>query len=74
VALMNKYPQERLDKACEQALQLNRPHIRFIEAMAKHPPCETSNIPLREANPFLRQEDLLEGEETWRLPTTNYIN
>jgi transposase len=74
VALMNKYPQERLDKACEQALQLNRPHIRFIEAMAKHPPCETSKIPLREANPFLRQEDLLEGEETWRLPTTNYIN
>jgi transposase len=74
IALINKYPKERLNQACEQALLLNRPYIRFIEAMAKQPPYESAKIPKREENPFLRQEDLLKGEDTWRLPTTNYIN
>jgi transposase len=74
VTLINKYPKDRLDQACEQALLLNRPYIRFIEAMAKLPPYEQTKIPTREENPYLRQEDLLKGEDTWKLPTTNYIN
>lgn len=74
VALTNKYPKERLDRACEQALLLNRPHIRFIEALAKQTPYEESKMPARKENPFLRQDNLLEGEESWKLPTTNYIN
>jgi len=75
IALMKKYPADQLNHACEQALLLNRPYIRFIEAMAKRPPYKSSVIPKREENPYLRQGDLLsEGETTWTSPTTNYIN
>jgi transposase len=75
IALVKKYPRDQLNHACEQALLLNRPYIRFIEAMAKRPPYKSSEIPKREENPYLRQGDLLtEGEATWTSPTTNYIN
>lgn len=75
IALLKKYPSDQLNYACEQALILNRPHIRFIEAIAKRPPYKSSELPKREENPYLRQGDLLtEGEETWTSPTTNYIN
>jgi transposase len=75
VALINKYPKEQLDHACEQALLLGKPYIRFIEAMAKMSPYKSLEIPIREENPFLRQQDLLNtGEEAWTLPTTNYTN
>lgn len=75
VALINKYPREQLDHACEQALLLNKPYVRFIEAMAKMSPYKSSVIPKREENPYLRQQDLLgKGEEAWTLPTTNYTN
>lgn len=75
IALLKKYPSEQLNFACEQALLLNRPHVRLIENIAKRPPYKSSEIPRREDNPYLRQGDLLaEGETTWTLPTTNYIN
>jgi hypothetical protein len=75
IGLVKKYPQDQLNHACEQALLVNRPYIRFIEAMAKRPPYKSSVIPKREENPYLRQGDLLsEGETTWISPTTNYIN
>lgn len=75
VALIKKYPGEQLNHACSQALLLNRPYIRFIEAMAKLPPYTSAKIPIRENNPYLRQEDLFnKGEEEWTLPTTSYIN
>lgn len=72
VALIKKYPTDQFNYACEQALLLNRPYIRFIEAMAKKPPYKSSELPKREANPYLRQDDLLtQGEETWTSQTTN---
>lgn len=75
IALIKKYPSEQLNYACEQALLLNRPYIRFIEAMAKKPPYKPATLPQRESNPYLRADDLLnKGEESWTLPTTNYIN
>jgi hypothetical protein len=75
VGLIKKYPLEQFDYACEQALLLNRPYIRFIEAMAKKPPYKSSELPKRESNPYLRQDDLLnKGEDTWTSPTTNFIN
>jgi transposase len=75
VALIKKYPADQLNYACEHALLLKRPYIRFIEAMAKKPAYKSSEIPKRENNPYLRQDDLLnKGEETWTLPTTNLIN
>lgn len=75
IALVKKYPKDRLNYACEQALFLDRPFIKFIEAMAKRPPYEPSPTPMREENPYLRQGDLLtEGDTTWTLPTTSYIN
>jgi hypothetical protein len=75
IALIKKYPSDQLNYACEQALLLNRPYIRFIEAMAKKPPYRPSALPLRESNPYLRADDLLtKGDESWTLPTTNYIN
>lgn len=75
VALIKKYPPDQLNYACEHALLLKRPYIRFIEAMAKKPAYKSSEIPKRENNPYLRQDDLLnKGEETWTLPTTNLIN
>lgn len=75
IALVKKYPGDQLNYACEQALLLNRPYIRFIEAMAKRPPYKSSEIPKREENPYLRQGDLLsEGEETWTSQTTSFIN
>jgi hypothetical protein len=75
IALVKKYPASQLDFACEQALLLNRPLIRFIESVAKRPPYKISELPTRESNPYLRQQELLnEGEIEWTLPTTNYIN
>lgn len=62
VALVKKYPSEQLNYACEQAIILNRPYIRFIEAMAKRPPYKPLPTPQREANPFLRADDLLTKE------------
>lgn len=75
IALVKKYPASQLDFACEQALLLNRPLIRFIESVAKRPPYKTAELPTRESNPYLRQQELLnEGEIEWTSPTTNYIN
>jgi hypothetical protein len=45
IALVKKYPQDQINHACEQALLLNRPYIRFIEAMAKRPPYKSTEIP-----------------------------
>lgn len=75
VQLLSKYPLAQVNYACEQALLLDRPHIRFIEALAKMTAYKPSPMASRTPNPYLRKENLLnQGDEAWTSQTTSYMN
>lgn len=67
VALIKKYPENQLNYACKQALLLERPFLRFVEAIAKMPLPIESIPPERTFNPYLRKTELLKTEN---LPVT----
>lgn len=64
--LASRYEKEDLNKACEIAMLYERCNVRFIERLVKMPELlkqEEAAAPVRQENPYLRKEELLNFKE-----------